>query len=173
MHESEKSKWSSSVMSHSLQPHGLQPTMLLCPWDFPGKSTGGGCHRLPWVHYIVSTILLMTSSSFYTTNEELSFFQSISSVKSLSLVRLCVTPWTAECQASMPVTKSWNLLKLMYIKSMMPSNDLILCHPLLWPSIFPSITVFSRGSYSHQVAKILEFQLYYQSFQWIFRTNFF
>ena len=46
MHESEKWKWSCSVMSDSLRPHGLQPTRLLCPWDFPGKSTGVGCHCL-------------------------------------------------------------------------------------------------------------------------------
>ena len=43
-HESEKWKWSCSVMSNSSQPHGLQPTRLLCPWDFPGKSTGVGSH---------------------------------------------------------------------------------------------------------------------------------
>ena len=48
MHESEKSKWSCSVMSDSSQPHGLQPTRLLGPWDFPGKSTGVGCHCLLW-----------------------------------------------------------------------------------------------------------------------------
>ena len=46
MHESEKWKWSCSVASDSLQPHGLQPTRLLHPWDFPGKSTGVGCHCL-------------------------------------------------------------------------------------------------------------------------------
>ena len=46
MHESEKWKWSPSVESDSSQPHGLQPTRLLHPWDFPGKSTGMGCHRL-------------------------------------------------------------------------------------------------------------------------------
>ena len=43
-----KWKWSCSVMSDTLQPHGLQPTRLLCPWDFPGKSTGVGCHCLLW-----------------------------------------------------------------------------------------------------------------------------
>ena len=50
MHESEKWKWSRSVVSNSSRPHGLQPTRLLCPWDFPGKSTGMGCHCLlcPW-----------------------------------------------------------------------------------------------------------------------------
>ena len=46
MHESEKWKWSCSVVSDSSQPHGLQPTRLLHPWDFPGKSTGVGCHCL-------------------------------------------------------------------------------------------------------------------------------
>ena len=46
MHESEKWKWSCSVVSDSSRPHGLQPTRLLCPWDFPGKSTGVGCHCL-------------------------------------------------------------------------------------------------------------------------------
>ena len=50
MHEREKWKWSRSVMSNSLQSHGLQPTRLLCPWDFPGKSTGVGCHCLLWAH---------------------------------------------------------------------------------------------------------------------------
>ena len=50
MHESEKWKWSHSVVSDSSWPHGLQPTRLLhpCPWDFPGKSTGVGCHCLFW-----------------------------------------------------------------------------------------------------------------------------
>ena len=46
MHESEKWKWSHSVVSDSYRPHGLQPTRLLRPWDFPGKSTGVGCHCL-------------------------------------------------------------------------------------------------------------------------------
>ena len=58
-----------------------------------------------------------------------------------------VTPWTAACQASLSITNSHSLLKLMSVESMMPSNHLILCHPLLvLPSIFPSITVFSKES---------------------------
>ena len=58
-----------------------------------------------------------------------------------------VTPWTAACQASLSITNSQSLLKLMSVESMMPSNHLILCHPLLvLPSIFPSITVFSKES---------------------------
>ena len=50
-HESEKWRWSHSVVSDSWQPHGLQPTRLRCPWDFPGKSTGVGCHCLLELHY--------------------------------------------------------------------------------------------------------------------------
>ena len=64
-----------------------------------------------------------------------------SSVQLLSRVRLFVTPWTVACQASLSITNSWSLLKLMSIESLMPSNHLILCLPcLLLPSVFPSIT---------------------------------
>ena len=68
----------------------------------------------------------------------------------LSHVRLFATPWTTAHQASLSITNSWSLLKLMSIKSVMPSNHLILCHPLLLlPSIFPSIRVFSNESALH------------------------
>ena len=70
-----------------------------------------------------------------------------SSVQSLSYVQFFATPWTATHQASLSITISWSLLKLMSIELVMPSNHLILCHPLLLPpSIFPSITVFSNES---------------------------
>ena len=72
---------------------------------------------------------------------------SISSVQSLSCVRLCVISWTATCQSSLSIANSWRLLKLMSIESVMPSNPLILCNPLLLlPSIFPSIRVYSNES---------------------------
>ena len=62
---------------------------------------------------------------------------------SCSVMSDSATPWTAACQASLSIITSWSLLKLMSIKSVMPSNHLILCHPLLLlPSIFPSIRVF-------------------------------
>ena len=71
----------------------------------------------------------------------------VNSVQSLSLVRLFVTPLTAALQASMPITNSRSVLKLMSIESVMPSNHLILFHPLLLlPSIFPSIRIFSNES---------------------------
>ena len=73
-----------------------------------------------------------------------------SSVQSLSSVQLLVTPWTAAHQASLSITSSWNLLKLMSIKSVMPSNHFILCCSLLLPpSNFPSIRVFSNELVLH------------------------
>ena len=75
------------------------------------------------------------------------FKQGLFFVQSLSCVQLFATPWTAACQASLSITKSQNLLKLMSTETVMPPNHLILCHPLLLlPSIFPSIRVFSNES---------------------------
>ena len=72
-------------------------------------------------------------------------FSLSNSVQSLSRVQLIVTPWTAESQASLSITSSQSLLKLVSIESVIPSNHLILCH-LLPLSIFPKITVFSNES---------------------------
>ena len=94
------------------------------------------------------------------------------SVQPLSCIRLFATPWTTAGQASLSITNSWSLLKLMSIVLAMPSNHLILCRPLLLlPPIPPSIRVFSRVNSSHQVAKAYEFQLQHQSFQWTPRTD--
>ena len=126
-------------MSDSVQPHRQQPTRLPCPWDSPGKNTGVGCHFL---------------------------FQCMKVKSESEVVQSCLTlatPWTAAYQAppfmgfsrqeywsGVPLpslTNSRNLLKLTSIESVMPSNHLILCHPLLLtPSIFPSIRVFSNES---------------------------
>ena len=71
----------------------------------------------------------------------------LSSVQSLSCVRLFATPWTTACRASLYITNSWSLLRLMSIESLMPSSHHILCcHLLLLPSIFPSIRVLSNES---------------------------
>ena len=94
------------------------------------------------------------------------------SVQSLSRVRLFATPWTTARQASLSITNCWSLPKPMSIESMMPSNHLVLCCPFLLPSIFPSIRVFSKWVSSlQQVARVLEFQLQHQSFQWTPRTD--
>ena len=80
-------------------------------------------------------------------SDQLFAFHIFCSVQSLSRVWLFVTPWTAARQASLSIINSQSLLKLMFIESVMPSNHLILCHPLLlMPSIFPSIRVFSNES---------------------------
>ena len=92
----------------------------------------------------------MTSIWIFNFNLQDHFEEGIlqfSSVQSLSRVRLFVTPWMAARQASLSITNSRSLLKLMSIDSVMPSNHLILCHPLLLlPSIFPRIRVFSNES---------------------------
>ena len=73
---------------------------------------------------------------------------SITSVQSLSRVQPFATPWTAACQASLSITNSQSLPELMSIELVMPSNHLILCHPLLLlPSIFPSIRVFPMSQF--------------------------
>ena len=69
---------------------------------------------------------------------------AVVAVQSLSRVQLFVTPWTTAHRASLSFTFSWSLLKLMSIESVMLSNHLILCHPLLLPSVFPSIRAFSK-----------------------------
>ena len=72
---------------------------------------------------------------------------SVSSVQLLSCVQLSATPWTAARQASLSITNSQSLLRVMSIESVMPSNHLSLCRPLIFlPSIFPSIRVFSKQS---------------------------
>jgi len=114
---------------------------------------------------------------FYTLYMELFTVCSkrpVSSVQLLNRVWLFVTPWIAAHQSSFSSTNSWSLLKLMSIKSVMPSNHLILCHPLLLlPSIFPSIRVFFNESVlCVRWPKYWSFRLQHQSFQWIFRTDF-
>ena len=80
----------------------------------------------------------------------ISLFPTFSSVQLLSRVQLFVTPWTASREASLSITNFRSLPKLMAIESVMPSNHLILCRPLLLPpSIFPSNRVFSNESVQH------------------------
>ena len=87
--------------------------------------------------------------NFYSKSFIASCFTHKDIIQSLSCVWLFATPWTAVHQASLSITNSQNFLKLMSITSVMPSNHLILCHPLLPPSIFPSIRIFSIASVLH------------------------
>ena len=84
MCESEKWKWSRLVMSNSLRPHGLQPTRLLCPWDFPGKSTGVVCHCL--LCRILLACHKRAVSTFFPHHEQ---HEYVSSASQLLAVYLC------------------------------------------------------------------------------------
>ena len=121
--------------------------------------------------YFSFMIKLMWNFTFSSAHIELSKCIQFSS---LSHVWLSVTPWTAVRQASLSITNFQSMLKLMSIESVMPSNHLIPCCPLLLlPSIFSQHQrLFEGVGCSHQVAKVLELQLQHQSFQWIFRTDF-
>ena len=97
------------------------------------------------------SVLPITAKMHRNTNYRIVYsvlgISQLSSVQSLSRVRLFVTPWTAARQASLSITNFQSLLKLMSIESVMPSNQLIFSHPLLLlPSIFASIRVFSNES---------------------------
>ena len=89
-------------------------------------------------------------------------------VQSLSCIWFFATPWTAAHQAFLSFTDSWSLLKLMSIDSVMPSNNLILFCPVSASNLSQHQGLFQWISSSHQVAKVLEFQLPHQSFWWIF-----
>ena len=121
-----------------------------------GRSPGGGhsnpssipSWRIPWTEEPGG--LQSMRSQRVGHNCATNFHFQFSSVQSLSRVRLFVITWTAARRASLSITSSQSLLKLMSIESVMPSNHLILCHPLLFPpSIFPSIRVFSNESVLH------------------------
>ena len=116
----------------------------------------------------------LCSPTLYSPRNSVQFSSvQFSSVQSLSHVQLFATPWTAALQASLSITSSWSLPKLMSIELVMPSIHLFLCWPLL---LLPFNRPLHQGlfkwvSSSHQVAKVLEFQLQHQSFQWTLRTD--
>ena len=113
--------------------------MNLLPLEPPSRDL----HFTPLVSTEHQAELPVLSSSFPLAP---CFNHQFSSVHLLNHVQVFVTPWTAARQASLSTTNSQSLLKLMSIESVMPSSHLILCHPLLLPSIFPSIKVFSNES---------------------------
>ena len=109
-----------------------------------------------------SLCILKTNENICPHTNQLTIVQ-LSSAQLLSYVQLFVTPWTVAHQASLSITNSQSLFKLMSIKSVMPSNHLIPCGPfLLQSSIFPNIRGFSSESVLH---KVLEFQFQHQFFQ--------
>ena len=141
---------------------------VLCPWAFPGKSTGVGFNFLLqgifltryWTHvscidrlfffFFLNPWVTRKALDSGKTDHLFGLFHKLvqfSSVQSLSRVWLFATPWITAHQASLSITKSQSLPKLMSIKSVMSSSHLILCRPLLFlPPIPPSIRVFSSES---------------------------
>ena len=109
-------------------------------WNKGQKMSRNG--RLLW-------IILFQYFSLSSSSNRVNLSVQFSSVQSLSRVWLFATPWTPACQASLSITNSQSLLRLLPIESVMPSNHLILCRPLLLPSIFPSVRVFSYESALH------------------------
>ena len=128
---------------------------MVCSWNSPGKEYRSGL-PFPSPGDIPNPGIKPRSPALQADSLPLSYEGSpksetqFSLIQSLSCVRLFVNPWTAACQASLSITNSRSLPKLMSIESVMPSNHLILCRPLLLlPSIFPSIRVFSNESVLH------------------------
>ena len=145
-------------------------------WRIPG--TGGAWWATVYGVTQSRTRLkrLSSSSSMYayrlTSDPET--VHNIDSVQLLSCVRLFATPCTAAHQASLSITNSQRFFKLMSIETVMPSNHLILCHPLLLlPSIFPNTRVFSKESVLRiRWPKYWNLSFSISSFQLIFRTDF-
>ena len=123
--------------------------------------------------FVTYANIWLVETSLSWPHLELYLEACFSSVQSLSRVRLFVTPWIAAHQASLSITNSRSLLKLMSVESVMPSSQFILCCPLLLlPPIPPSHQgLFQWVNSLHEVAKVLEFQLQHQSFQWTPRTD--
>ena len=109
------------------------------------------CGKLPCCSQLWASgrVWVQIHGSVYHTGHVLSC-HNLSWIQSCSRIQIFATPCTSACQASLPFTNSQSLFKLMSIESVMPSNHIILCHPLLLlPSIIPSIRIFSNKSVLH------------------------
>ena len=133
--------------------------------------SGWGTHVNPWLIHVniwqnPLQYCKVISLQIIKRNGKKNMLQ-FSSVQSLSPVQFSVTLWTTAWQTSLSITNSRSLPKMMSIESEKPSNHVILCHPLLLlPSTFPHDGLFKWVSSSHEMVKVLEFQLQHQSFQW-------
>ena len=146
-----------TVVTMILEPKKIKSIMAstFSPIYLPG-SDGTRCNDLSFLNVEFQASFLTLLLTFIkrlfclAIPQYKKFKKRISSVQSLSHVQLFATPRTAACQASLSITNSQSLLKLMSIESVMPSNHLILCCPLLLsPSIFPNIRIFSNESVLH------------------------
>ena len=120
---------------------------LILWYNYPKYNKNKQIASPKYIHSLLKWRILFNLSYFFfihhTYDTWIEIWLLFNSVQSLSLVWLSTAPWTATRQASLSITNSQSLLKLISIKSVMPSNHLFLCHPLLLlPSIFPRIRVF-------------------------------
>ena len=149
-------------MSDSLQPHGLEPTSLLRLWDFSGKSTGVGCH------FLIQGIFRTQGSNsglphcrqtlYHLSHQGSPYQPSMYSVRKLCLT---ATPRTTARRASLSITISRSLLKLMSLSHwqwIQPSHPLLATSPPA-PDLSQHQGLFQWIGFSHQVAKLLELQL--------------
>ena len=171
-------RWQSTPVFLPGKAHGWRSLAGYSPW---GHKESDMTERLTHTHDVSEFSPSLAPDSFgcMSSSNYLLLFDvnlkiSIGSVQSFSHVQLFANPWTVAHQASLSVTNSWSLLKLMSIELVMPSNP---PHPVLSPSP-PTLNLsqdqglFKWVSSLHQVAKVLAFQHQHQSFQWIFRTDF-
>ena len=168
--------WIASVVSNSSSPYGLWPTRLLCPWDSPGKNVGVGCHVFLqgifptwwWNLHLLSLLPWQTDSLSPAPPASIQFSSVFQSCPTLCLPMVCST-------SGLPVHHQLPELAQTHIHRV--SDAFQPSHPLSSPSP-PAFSLsqhqglFQWVSTSHQVAKVLEFQLQHQSFQWLFRTDF-
>ena len=146
--------WDGWMASQTLEAGDGQGRLAYCsPW---GRKESD---MIEWLNWHINIVI---------------FWISVVVVQLLSRVWLFVTAWTASHQASLSITISQTLLKLMSIELVMPSNHLILCHPPSPPALnlFQPQGLFQWVSSLHHVGIVLELQLQHQTIQWIFRTDF-
>ena len=169
-----------------LKVFGLTENLHLCtlPLVFPGISKGSWtiCYQLAsssqtgkttgLLQHCATRNVCIWSKQLYLRSKPSFPMQFLSSSQSLSHVQLFATPWTAACQASLSITNSQSLLKLMSIgDAIQPSHPLSSPSPPVF-SISQHQGLFTWVSSLNQVAKVVELQLQHQSFQWLFRTDF-
>ena len=176
--------WEVPTCHRATKPVGHNWRARLLQWR--NKDTGAATqiqHRQTNQYFLRISKTILSTARGYKEGEQnnktlngkdIYFWQfgEFSSVQSLSCVPPFAAPWTAARQASLSITNSQSSLKLMSITSVMPSNHLILSSPS--PPTFNLSQhqgLFQWVSSSYQVAKVLEFQLQHQSFQWTFRND--
>ena len=163
--------FSHSVVSDYVQPHGLWPTRLLCPWDFSSKNPGVGCH------FLLQRIFLTQRSNLHLLHWQGGFFTTEPPSVQFSSVTQCLTLCDAMNHSMPGLPVHHQLVDFTQTHVHWVSDAMQPSHPLSSPSP-PALNLsqhqglFQWVSSSHQVAKVLELQLQHQSFQWIFRTDF-